>query len=264
VPRDLTAYLWLLKLGALLNLYFLVDLDALPAESDIHLVLPAGILLAVSGYRCLFPNRYKDNVVLHDTALSSTFVTRSLATFSEIAFIYLLSYVIRMLNLGGAVWVDAASWLMVAQVVVSQCFVWGAILSGRLTLYYYEELGWAVIFVANTVASGWLYTTVELSGGGAWLVELNLIFGLVYLPWQIIHLRSLRLDARENGEGLDGSPPVTTVLLRDGLRRSVFERSPRTDSEAWGGLVGLTWMMAYWATLIPLWVHQIVVVSVGS
>ena len=30
---------------------------------------------------------------------------------------------------------------MVLQVVISQCFVWGAILTERLVFYFYEELG---------------------------------------------------------------------------------------------------------------------------
>ena len=44
------------------------------------------------------PNRYVGNVVFHDTALSSTFLTRLLATFSEVAYIYQFSYVLRVLN----------------------------------------------------------------------------------------------------------------------------------------------------------------------
>ena len=39
------------------------------------------------------------------------------------------------------------------QVVISQAFVWSAILTKRLHLYFYEELGWLVIFAANTAAS---------------------------------------------------------------------------------------------------------------
>ena len=27
---------------------------------------------------------------------------------------------------------------------------------------------------------------------------------------------------------------------------------------SWGGVVGLTWMIAYWATLLPMWMHVIV------
>ena len=45
---------------------------------------------------------------------------------------------------------------MVVQVVISQGFVWGAILTERLALYFYEELGWAIIFAANTIASAYL------------------------------------------------------------------------------------------------------------
>ena len=142
--NDFTIVLWLLKLGALVNLYFLANTFALPSDTtDANIVIPAQILFLVSGYRCLFPNRYKDNVVFHASPLSSIFVTRLLATFSEVAYIYQFSYVIRLLNVGQVGWVDALSWLMVLEVVVSQGFVWGAILSGRVGLYFFEELGWA-------------------------------------------------------------------------------------------------------------------------
>jgi len=35
-------------------------------------------------------------------------------------------------------------------------------------------------------------------------------------------------------------------------------RNPRTDAESWGGIVGVIWMTAYWATLLPMWVYYIV------
>ena len=155
--QDFTIFLWLLKLGALVNLYFLANTLVPPASAvDPHLLVPAQILFAVSAFRCLFPNQYKGNVVFHDTPLSSIFLTRLLATFAEVAFIYQLSHVLRLLNVDRLGWVDALSWLMVAQVVISQCFVWGAILTGRLALYFWEELGWAILVAANAVASAGL------------------------------------------------------------------------------------------------------------
>ena len=137
---DFTIFLWLLKLGALLNLYFLVNTLLPPANAaDPSLRVPAQILFAVSGFRCLFPNQYKHNVVFHDTPLSSIFLTRLLATFAEVAFVYQLSRVLRLLDVDRIGWIDALSWLMVVQVVISQLFVWGAILTGRLALYFWEE-----------------------------------------------------------------------------------------------------------------------------
>ena len=261
MPADFTILLWLLKLGALVNLYFLANTLGLPSgAADAHIVVPAQILFAVSAYRCLFPNRYKDNVVLHATPLSSTLVTRLLATFVEVAWIYQFSYVIRLLNVDDVGWVNALSLAMVALVVISQGFVWGAILTGRLALYFYEELGWALIFAANTVASGFLYSTVDSLGGREILIQLNLLFGLVYLPWQLIHLRALRADARNRDHRAEPHEAVTWDLVSSHLQRSFHERNRSTDAESWGGLVGLTWMTAYWASLIPLWVHQIVVV----
>ena len=251
MPSDFRIFLWLLKLGTLVNLYFIGSLLAL-ATPDPHVVVPGLILVAVSAFRCVFPNRYLDNIVFHDSPLSSIFLTRILATFSEVAYIYQFSYVIRVLNLEQLDWVNALSWVMVAQVVISQGFVWSAILTKRLDLYFYEELGWLVIFVANTVASAFLYITLDAPGSGLGLLQLNLLFGLFYLPWQVLHLRSLLAEARAE-PGMGSAP----CHWREGLRDAVRQRNPRTDAKAWGGLIGLTWMVAYWASLIPWWVHHI-------
>lgn len=262
---DYTIVLWLLKLGSLLNLYFLVNTRLLASSNaDWYIVMPAQILFAVSAYRCLFPVRYEHNVVFHDSIFSSVFVTRLLATFSEIAYIFLFSHVLRLLNVHHVKWVIALSWLMVVQVVISQGFVWAAILTEQFEFYYYEELGWALIFVANTIVSAYLYLTVGTFGGGEVLLKLNLLFGVVYLPWQVIHLASLRADARRNRGRTGAESPSISMRLATGLKRAVRVKNRRTDADSWGGLIGLTWMTAYWATLIPMWVYYIVKVLSAS
>ena len=257
MPSDFTPFLWLLKLGALVNLAFLASTFALgPGEADPHIVLPAQILFAVSGYRCLFPNRYGGNIVFHASPLSSTLVTRVLATFVEVAWIYQFSHVLRLLELEHVGWVTVLSWFMVFPVVVSQGFVWSAIVTRRVGLYFWEELGWLIIFGANTLASGYLHATADGLGEGRMLLRLSLLFGVVYLPWQVLHLRSL---LREVGEGRSGGS-VQAVPWRHGLRDALHQRNRRSDAQAWGGLIGLTWMVAYWATLIPVWVYTVAVV----
>jgi hypothetical protein len=259
--RDFTIFLWLLKLGALPNLYFLASTLAPPASTaDPRLLIPAQILFAVSAFRCLFPNQYKGNVVFHDTPLSSIFLTRLLATFAEVAFIYQLSQVLRLLNLDRIGWVDALSWLMVAQVVISQGFVWGAILTGRLALYFWEELGWAILIAANAFASAALWPNREALGDAAIFLPINLIFGAVYLSWQVANLRLQIADARRAGESLQPVPSASWPQIRYGLRRAIHERRRATDATAWGGLVGLLWMLGYFATLLPIWAHRIVLV----
>ena len=265
VYRNYTIFLWLLKLGSLINLYFLLNVHALASSgAALEIVLPAQIFFAVSGYRCLFPVRYEHNVVFHDSVVSSVFMTRVLATFSEVAYIFLLSYVLCLLNIDQVKWVTALSWLMVALVVISQGFVWAAILTGELGLYFYEELGWALLFFANTVASAYLYMTGGAIGGKDILLKLNLLFGIVYLPWQALHLRSLLANARRS----TARPQTGFVSIWSGLatrlKQAVLVKSRRTDADAWGGLIGLTWMTAYWATLIPIWVYYIVVVLASA
>src|SRR5262245_21384935 len=96
---DYAIFLWLLKLGALINLYFLArTMTGSAVHADASIIVPAQILFAVSAYRCLFPVRYEHNIVFHNSVFSSVFVTRLLATFSEIAYIFLLAHVLRLLN----------------------------------------------------------------------------------------------------------------------------------------------------------------------
>jgi len=247
-----------LKLGSLINLYFLVNTGLFASgDADVYIILPAQILFAVSAYRCFFPVRYEHNVVFHDSIFSSIFVTRLLATFSEIGLIFLFSSVLRLLNIDQVEWVIALSWLMVAQVVLSQGFAWAAVLTEQFELYYYEELGWALIFVANTIAGAYLYLTVDTLGGRGVLLWLNLLFGTVYLPWQVIHLTTLRANARRNG-GRAAAGSSISMRLATGLKRAIQVKTRRTDSASWGGVIGLTWMTCYWATLIPMWVYYIV------
>jgi len=256
--KDFSIFLWGLKLGALVNLAFLAHaLGPSSAGLAPQVLVPAVILFGVSAFRCVFPLRYEDHVVFHDTPLSSVFLTRLLATFSEVAYIYLLSHVIRLLNVDRVGWIDALSWLMVLQVIVSQGFVWRAILTEQLAFYFYEELGWFVIIAANTIASAYLHATVDPQEGHRLLLQVNLAFGALYLPWQCFHLRALLLDARAGGEAAKPRA-VRGQELAAGLRSSIEVRNRRTDGESWGGLVGLTWMVGYWATLIPGWVHLIV------
>jgi len=208
---DYTVFLWLLKLGALPNLYFLASTVAVNA--DAYVVVPAQIFFAVSLYRCLFPVHYEHYVVFHDSVLSSVFATRALATFAEVAYIFLLACVLQLLNVENVGWVDGLAWLMVLQAVICQVCVWVAILTERFEFYFYEELGWVFMFVANTIASAYLYLTVDTLAGREVLLELNLVFGAVYLPFQAINLVAVRAQAKRQGWSeapwtWNGSQPV--------------------------------------------------------
>jgi len=154
--------------------------------------------------------------------------------------------------------VDVLSWLMVVQVIASQCFVWGAILTQKQTFYFYEELGWGVIFSINTVVSAILY--VALGNLGAWklLLELNLLFGALYLPWQFFHLKALRSRAKYQKINEDMHTYISWSMLKKGLFKSIQVKNLTTHPEAWGGVIGMMWMIGYWATLIPAWLYLII------
>ena len=251
-------FLYLLKLGTLLNLYFLFKTLTPPLLLvDFHIRIPAQIFFIVSAFRCFFPVSYVTGAVLHNSLLSSIFLTRLFATFSEIAYIYLFSNLIRLFNRAQIPLIDVLSWLMVVQVVISQCFVWCAILTERQKFYFYEELGWAVIFVIYTAVSAILYGTSGSLGSWKLLLELNLLFGALYLPWQIFHLKALRLRAKHQKINKDMHANISWSMLKKGLYQSIQVKNLTTQSEAWGGTLGMTWMIGYFAALIPVWIYLI-------
>ena len=249
-------FLWLLKLGTLLNLYFLRETIITPLVfKDVHILIPAQIFFIISAFRCFFPVNYVTHAVLHDSFLSSIFLTRLFATFSEVAYIYLFSYLIRIFNTSQIPLVDILSWIMVAQVIISQCFVWCAILTERQKLYFYEEIGWGVIFIFYTAASAILYGTSDSLDSWKLLLELNLLFGALYLPWQFFHLKALRLRAQ--GQKINIHADINWSLLKKGLYQSIQVKNLTTQPDAWGGTLGMTWMIGYFAALIPVWIYLI-------
>lgn len=250
VPADYTIFLWCLKLGALVDLFLVTK----TAGGNGDVVVPAQIFLVVAAYRCLFPVRYEHYVVFHDSRLSSVFATRVFATFAEVAFIFLLACVLRSLNVQNVGWVNGFAAFTVLQSVVCQVCVWLAIVSERFEFYFYEELGWVCMFVANTIASAYLYLAVDGLAGKELLLQVNLVFGVGYLPFQIINLAAVRTQAKKQSHR---RTPWTLEGLAAGLRRSIHVKNRRTDAESWGGIVGLVWMTGYWATLLPLWVSKL-------
>ena len=247
--------LWLLKIGALLNIYFYIKSLYSPiSDIDLNILLPAQILFIVSAYRCIFPVRYNDNIVLHNSFLSSIFFTRFLATFVEVAYIYQFSYILRLINNSMYVIIDLLAWLMVLHVIISQFFVWIAIICNRKKYYYYEEIGWAIIFIYNSISSLILYISFNLSQQHETLLLLNLLFGIFYLPWQIMHLNTLKVRYEKNIIPLS----INWHTIRTGLSRSIKLKNQVSDKNSWGGFIGLTWMICYWATVIPIWVYYII------
>ncbi|MBI64848.1 MAG: hypothetical protein CMG64_00940 [Candidatus Marinimicrobia bacterium] len=255
-------FFWFLKLGIPINLYFFWKTLYRPLELvEPNLLVPAQILFIVSAYRCCYPVNYITHAVVHDSVFSSIFITRFLATFVEIAYIYQFSYLIRLINNDMFFIIDFASWIMVFQVTVSQCFVWLAILTKKQKLYYYEEFGWAIIFLINTFCSLYLYLKIESNIINHYysLIYINLIFGLIYLPWQLFHLRSIKLRIYEKKDNRHLAFDISWKLIQEGIKDSIRFKKVSYNLQDWGGMIGLTWMVCYWATLIPSWLYYIII-----
>ena len=90
------------------------------------------------------------------------------------------------------------------------------------------------------------------------LLQINLIFGVLYLPWQYLRLRNLLSSALQG----EINPRLQTTLSRNtlmkGLQKSIQLKNKTSNSQAWGGLFGIIWMTSYWATLLPAWVYLII------
>jgi hypothetical protein len=111
------------------------------------------------------------------------------------------------------------------------------------------------MYAANTIVSAYLYLTVDTLAGREILLQLNLIFGVVHMPFQIINVWKVRVQAEEQG---NAGEPWTLGRFATGFRRSLHVKNVRTDAESWGGIVGMIWMTGYWATVLPMWVFYIV------
>ena len=226
--------------------------------------LPAQIFCSVNGFRCLFPNRYNGNIVLHDTPLSSIFLTRTLATAAEIAWISQLAWFVTELRtssnglvldlLGSTVAItlfDMAAWSMVALCVAAQICVWLSLLLETVGLMWYEEALWAGIFVLNTILNIILLASGASSfapGNRGNSVIISLLYAVPYLIFQIVfHLPDLVKHGESSVLSL-----LTSDQLRCGVAKAMHVQNQTSHISAWGGTVGLIWMTAYWV-LLPMW-----------
>ena len=243
----------LLVVGTVLNVYLLYRLSTLqgvPTEA----LLPAQIFCFVNGFRCLFPNRYNGNIVLHDTPLSSIFLTRTLATAAEIAWIFQLAWFVTELRTssgGGLALFDVAAWSMVVMCVAAQLCVWLSLLLETVGLMWYEEALWAGIFVLNTVLNAILFASGAssfASGNRGNSVIISLLYAVPYLTFQIaFHLPDLARQGEQSVLSL-----LTADQLRRGVAKAMHVRNQTSLASAWGGTVGLIWMTVYWV-LLPVW-----------
>ena len=252
--KNIEFFLWSLKIGAILNIYFLYQTFTNPLIcNNYNLLIPSRIFFLVSIYRCLFPVNYVGSFVFHKSIFSSVFITRLFATFSEVAMIYQISFLLYLLNINNIYFINLISVFMVIQVIISQFFVWGAILTRKSILYFYEELGWFIIYFLNTSNCIFLFSQIEYSNGAYVLIVLNILFGIFYLPWQFIHLKTIYTRSTNNRFS-----NIATGSVLEGFNSAIKTKNFSLKLGDWGGVIGLTWMFAYWASIMPLWIYLIV------
>ena len=240
-----------LLLGAIPNLFLLNHLLTLQPQAGRELMVTAAqVYVAVNCFRCCFPNRYSGNVVLHDTPLSSILLTRSLATFSEMAHLCTLAAVALDMNAGGRreEWIQIGAQALPFLCAAAQCLVWSSLLLETESLMWWEEALWAAMFVLNTSINASFYA----AGQSGALVTLSLVFGVLYLPWQCgLHLPSIPCP-----KGPPALGEVTWERIKRGAAKAAFTMDPTKDAEKWGGAVGAVWMISYWI-LMPWWMALI-------
>ena len=196
---------------------------------------------------------------MHDTFLSSTWLTRVLATFSEVFWLYQLAYInwdLNALRVGGPLfWIDTASALMVFLCCFAQCCVWSSFIFETDILMWYEEFNWALMFVLNTTVNLTFFFAGDVYGSDPrWsCVWISLIFGAIFLPWQIgghlPYIVAVERRERHKHEKVDFS----FKQIKKGCWRSLTFRKPSTSSQDWGEAIGAFWMFGYWI-LEPIWV----------
>jgi hypothetical protein len=131
---------------------------------------------------------------------------------------------------------------------VAQCLVWSSLLLQTDSLMWFEEALWAAMFVINSAIN----VAFHAAGQSSTLISLSLVFGTLYLPWQLgLHLPSIASR---------GDPPlvgaVSWARVKKGAAKAAFEQRQSKDSGDWGWMVGAVWMSAYWI-LMPLWMVMI-------
>ena len=47
-------------------------------------------------------------------------------------------------------------------------------------------------------------------------------------------------------------------MILQGLYKSITLKNKSTDLRDWGGVIGVTWAIGYWAVVMPVWTYLIV------
>lgn len=153
-------------------------------------------------------------------------------------------------------WIDASAYLMVFLVCFAQCCVWSSFIFETDVLMWYEEFNWAFMFILNSAINLYFFFSDDMakSSDPRWsTVYLSLLFGIIYLPFQILghlpYIDNIDRQERRKKEKIN----LNWAQVKKGCWRSLTHRKQSTSAKAWGNSVGAFWMFGYFI-LEPFWV----------
>jgi hypothetical protein len=235
--------LWFFLYGA-----FRQPTDGSAANSGIELML---LLCAAYVFGCAFrsvlPRADVQRICLFDHWLSSVFVGRSVATVAEICFAAQWTVILIQLGeLTGAGTTVNAAWLMLALIVMAECFSWYAVLTTNYLGNAIENSIWAVAFFLVGVALFRLLP--EFNGPVRWVLVAAIAGIVLYLAFLVtvdvpMYFRRWKADREE------GSKPLG---LLEGLRDVRTRWVVTHDIAHWEGEIAwmsLYFSLAVWASL---------------
>ena len=100
--------------------------------------------------------------------------------------------------------------------------------------------------------------SLDVSNAHHSLIIINIVFGILYLPWQVLHLKSITQRINSNSEIKAQEFKINSSKVMHEFKNSISDRKVSFDSKDWGGTVGMMWMYGYWILFIPTWMFYII------
>ena len=102
--------------------------------------------------------------------------------------------------------------------------------------------------------------SLDLSNAHYSLIIISMVFGSLYLPWQVLHLKSITNRINTNPEIKAQEFKMNLSKVKFEFKSSIYDRNVSFDINDWGRVVGMMWMYGYWILFIPVWMFYIILI----